>query len=147
MKSRGAPSGPPQPPEAVHDVALIELHVSVETPPVATTVGYATKVAIGMTLTTVDTLLVPPVPVHDKEYELGIVSAPVLFVPLVAIAPLQLPEAVHEVALVELHVNVEALPLATEVGFADSVTVGAGTTVTVAVAALLVPPAPLQVSE
>ena len=50
-------------------------------------------------------------------------------------------------ALVELHVNVEALPLATEVGFADSVTVGAGTTVTVAVATLLVPPAPLQVNE
>src|ERR1700692_533734 len=103
----------------MHEVALIELHVSVETPPVATPVGYATKVAIGMTLTTVDTLLVPPVPMHDKEYKIGIVSAPVLFVPIVAIAPLHLPEAVHEVALVELHVNVEALPLATDVGFAD----------------------------
>ena len=100
-----------------------------------------------MTLTTVDTLLVPPVPVHDKEYELGIVSAPVLCVPLVVIAPLQLPEAVHEVALVELHVKVEEPPLATDVGFADRVTVGAGTTVTVAVAALLVPPVPLQVNE
>ena len=131
----------------MHDVALIELHFSVETPPVATTVGYATKVAIGMTLTTVDTLLVPPVPVHDKEYELGIVSAPVLWVPLVAFVPLQLPEAVHEVALVELHVKVEEPPLATDVGFADRVTVGAGTTVTVAVAALLVPPVPLQVNE
>jgi hypothetical protein len=54
---------------------------------------------------------------------------------------------VHEVALVEFHVSVEASLLATEVGFADSVTVGAGTTVTVAVAALLVPPAPLQINE
>ena len=55
--------------------------------------------------------------------------------------------AVHEVALVELHVSVEVPPLATEVGFAVNVTVGAGTTVTVAVATLLVPPAPVQVSE
>ena len=92
-------------------------------------------------------MLVPPVPVHVMEYELGIVSAPVLCVPLVAIVPLQLPDAVHEVALVELHVSVEAPPLTTEVGFADSATVGAGTTVTVAVAALLVPPVPVQVNE
>ena len=67
--------------------------------------------------------------------------------PLVALVPLQPPVAVHEVALVELHVSVEAAPLATEVGFAVSVTVGAGTTVTVAVATLLVPPAPLQLKE
>ena len=44
--------------------------------------------------------------------------APVLCVPLVALAPLQPPVAVHEVALVELQVSVEAPPLATEVGFA-----------------------------
>ena len=50
-------------------------------------------------------------------------------------------------ALVELHVRVEAAPLVTEVGFAVNATVGAGTTVTVAVATLLVPPVPLQVSE
>jgi hypothetical protein len=54
---------------------------------------------------------------------------------------------VHEVAFVEFHVSEEAAPLAIEVGFADSVTVGAVTTVTVAVATLLVPPAPLQVNE
>ena len=93
------------------------------------------------------TLLVPPAPVQVNEYELGIVSAPVLCVPLVALLPLQPPEAVHEVALVELHVSVEAPPLAIEVGFAVNVTVGAGTTVTVAVATLLVPPVPLQVKE
>ena len=64
-----------------------------------------------------------------------------------AIVPLQPPVAAHEVALVELHVSVEAAPLATEVGFAVNVTVGAGTTVTVAVAIELVPPVPLQVKE
>ena len=135
-------------PEAVHAVALVELQVSVEVPPLAMTVGLATKVAVGMILTmTVDALLVPPVPVQVKEYELGIVIAPVLCVPLVALAPLQAPDAVHEVALVELHVSVELPPLAIEVGFAVNVTVGAGTTVTVAVARGLVPPVPVQVSE
>ena len=64
-----------------------------------------------------------------------------------ALAPLQPPVAVHEVALVELQVRVDAVPLATEVGFAVNVTVGAGTTVTVAVATLLVPPAPLHLKE
>ena len=74
-------------------------------------------------------------------------TAPVLCVPLVPFVPLQPPVAVHEVALVELQVSVDAAPLATEVGFAVNVTVGAGTTVTVAVATLLVPPVPVQVSE
>ena len=70
-----------------------------------------------------------------------------LCVPLVAFAPLQPPEAVHDVALVELHVNVEAPPLVTVVGFAVSVTVAAGTIVTVAVATPLAPPVPVQVNE
>jgi hypothetical protein len=55
--------------------------------------------------------------------------------------------AVQDVALVELHVSVEVPPLATEIGFAASVTVGVPGTVTVAVATLLVPPAPAQVNE
>ena len=67
--------------------------------------------------------------------------------PLVPLLPLQLPDAVHAVALVELHVNVELPPFAIEVGFAVSVTVGADTTVTIAVAGLLVPPVPVQVKE
>ena len=47
-------------------------------------------------------------------------------VPEVALAPDQPPEAVHAVAFVEDHVMVEELPHATEVGFAEMVTVGAG---------------------
>ena len=74
-------------------------------------------------------------------------TAPVLWVPLGVLGPLQPPEAVQEVASVELHVSVEALPLATEAGFAASVTVAAGVTVTVAVETLLVPPLPVQVKE
>jgi len=51
----------------------------------------------------------------------------------VATLPLQLPEAVHEVAFVELQVSVEALPATTLDGDARSDTVGT-------VAALLPPP-------
>ena len=139
---------PLQPPVAAQDVALVELQVSVEVPPLAMTEGLATNVAVGVMLTmTVDAPLVPPVPVQVNEYELGIVIAPVLCVPLVALLPLQPPVAVQDVAFVELHVSVELPPLAIEVGVAVNVTVGAGTTVTVAVAVLLVPPTPVQVNE
>ena len=55
------------------------------------------------------------------------------------------PVAVHEVALVELQVRVDAPPLAIVVGLAVSEAVGLGAMVTVAVAAVLVPPVPVQV--
>ena len=67
------------------------------------------------------------------------------YVPLAALFPLQAPEAVHEVALVEDQVKVEPLPLATLVGFALIETVGGGVAATVTVADwLAVPPAPVQ---
>jgi hypothetical protein len=79
------------------------------------------------------------------------VSAPVLLVPLVANAPLQPPEAAQAVAFVELHVNVEAAPLAMPLGETANVAVGTGLaavdTVTVAVATVLAPPAPVQTNE
>ena len=67
--------------------------------------------------------------------------------PLGPFVPVQPPVAVQDVALVEVHVSVEVPPLATESGFAASVTVGVPGTVTVAVATPLVPPAPVQVNE
>ena len=134
---------PLQPPVAVHEVALVELHVSVELPPLATEVGFAVSVTVGVpgTVTVVvAALLTPLAPTQVKEYTVVAVRAPVLCVPLVALLPLQPPVAVHEVALVELHVSVELPPLAITDGFAINVTVGAGITVTVAptVAALVV---------
>jgi hypothetical protein len=73
--------------------------------------------------------------------------APVKTLPLVPRVPLQPAEAVHEVAFVELQASVAALPGATLAGFAVSVTVGAGTTVTGVVAdAGLVPADPAQVN-
>ena len=65
--------------------------------------------------------------------------------PLVASVPVQLPEAVQEVVLVELHVRLEPLPDTTLVGLALKLTVGAGVvTVTLADAEPL-PPVPVQV--
>ena len=67
--------------------------------------------------------------------------------PVRALAPAQAPEAVHEVALLDDQVRVDALPLPTVLGLALklTVTVGFALTVTVAVWAA-VPPPPLHVS-
>ena len=96
--------------------------------------------------------MVPPDPVQARVKVLEAVRAPVDWLPEIALAPDQPPEAVQEVALVEDQVSVDAAPLATEVGFAVSDTVGTGggggapDTVTVA-DVLVLPPAPVQVRE
>ena len=68
--------------------------------------------------------------------------------PPVASLPDQLPEAVHAVALVVDQVNIELLPLSTELGLAVRLTVGAGAAgVTETVADwVALPPGPVQVS-
>ena len=63
--------------------------------------------------------------------------------PFAACAPLQAPEPLQAVALLEVQLSVEAAPLATAAGLALKLTVG--TTLTVTLAAGLVPPGPLQV--
>jgi len=68
-------------------------------------------------------------------------------VPLAVSVPLQPPDAVHESAFVEFHVNVELPPTATATGAAARVTVGMGITVIATLAVWLVPPGPVQVSE
>lgn len=71
--------------------------------------------------------------------------APVPPDPLVALLPLQPPDAVQAVALVVLQVSVDEAPLARLVGFAASVTVGNGSTATVT-DWLPEPPGPVQVN-
>ena len=84
---------------------------------------------MGITFTVADAgALVPPAPEQVSEYVVLDVRAPVLAVPLVVLVPLQPPEAVHEVALVELHVKLAAPPLSTTVVDALSTAVGAGGT-------------------
>jgi hypothetical protein len=124
----------------VQEVALVELQVNVEDPPLAIDVRLADSVAVGTGLAVTVTVavvavLVPPAPVQVSEYVVSVVKAPLLSVPLVAFAPVNVPpEAVQEVALVELQVNVEDPPLAIVVGLAASVAMGtaggAGTVVT-----------------
>ena len=74
------------------------------------------------------------------------VNAAVDSLPLVAMLPLQPPEAVQLVASVELHVNVDDPPLLTLVGLAVSVTVGAGAVTDTLTDLLALPPVPVQLS-
>jgi len=132
-------------------VAFVELQFNVEAAVLTTAVGFAVNEAVGsprIVIVTVACVLVPPVPVHFKAYVVLVVRAPVLWLPLVPFAPANVPPvAVQDVALVELQVSVVLAPLEIEVEVADSAAVGTGAMVTVAVEAVLVPPAPLQVSE
>jgi hypothetical protein len=84
--------------------------------------------------------------VQVSVYLVVAVSAPVLAVPLVASDPLQPPEAVQEVALAVDQLKVELLPLATLLGLAVIVTVGAGEVTETVVDCAALPPAPVQVS-
>jgi hypothetical protein len=57
---------PLQPPEAVQLVAFVVLQVSVEVPPIGTSVGLAVNITVGSGITVTVTVCapVPPVPVH-----------------------------------------------------------------------------------
>ena len=74
------------------------------------------------------------------------VSGPVDWLPAVVWVPDQAPEAVQEVAFVEFHVKVDALPFNMLAGLAPSTKVGKGRTATLTLAETL-PPEPTQVSE
>ena len=144
---------PLQPPDAVHDVALVEFQVSVLLPPLATLVGDADKFTVGagvgfVTVTEAVACDVPPAPVQLSVNEVLALNAPVPWVPETAFVPLQPPDAVQDVAFVDDQVNVLLPPLATEVGDADNETVGAGVgfVTVMEVLAWRVPPAPVQLS-
>ena len=96
---------PAQPPDAAHDVALLELHVSVDDPPDATVVGDAEMLTVGAgtTVTVVFVAALPPAPVQLSVYCVVAASAGVVTMPLVGCAPAQPPEALHDVASVVLH--------------------------------------------
>jgi hypothetical protein len=60
--------------------------------------------------------------------------------------PDQAPEAAQEAALVETQVRVDPLPLATVLGLATKLTVGAGAVTETVADWVALPPAPVQVS-
>ena len=147
------PSVPLQPPDAAHEAALFELQVNVDEPPGAITEGYTESVAEGTIVTVaVAGELVPPGPEQTRVYVVGAFTAPVAWVPLAGSEPVQPPDAVQDVALVEFQVSVDEPPGATLAGEALRLAVGAagggkGLTVIEAVAGGLVPPGPEHVNE
>jgi hypothetical protein len=62
---------PDHEPEAVHEVALVETQVKVELAPLATVLGLAlmltVAVGFGLTVTVVDWVALPPVPLQFNE--------------------------------------------------------------------------------
>ena len=88
----------------------------------------------------------PPDPEQARVKVVPAVNAPVDCDPVVDLLPLQPPDAVQLVALVELHVSVEVCPLFTLAGFAVNETVGAGGVTATGTVWLAEPPAPEQVS-
>jgi hypothetical protein len=138
---------PLHPPVAVHVVASVELQSSDDDAPFAMLVGFAVSTTVGaattpVTVTVAACVTLPPAPLHASVKVVVLVSGPVSNVPLVALVPLHPFDAVHAVALVEVHVNVAAPPLATLEGSAlrDSVGTDGDVTVTVTVRAALIQP-------
>jgi hypothetical protein len=133
----------------VQAVALLEVQVSVDALPLLMLAGLALNDTVGAgvdTVTVADCNAEPPAPVQVRVNFVVAVRAGVVCEPAVASAPLQPPEAVQAVALVEDQVSADVAPLLTVAGFAVRVTAGAGVvTDTVADCAAL-PPVPLQVS-
>jgi hypothetical protein len=143
------PSEPVQPPDAVHAVALVEVQVNVEEPPLETLVGLALIETVGgaaETVTVADCDAEPPVPVQVRVYLVVAVRAEVAVEPLMPTPPLQPSDAVQAVALVETQVNVDAAPLATVLGLADRVTEGAAAVTETVADCDALPPVPVQVS-
>ena len=98
-----------------------------------------------VTVTVVPCTVVPPAPVQVSVNFVVADSADVVALPEAPSVPLQPPEALQDVAFVDVHERAEVAPLFTVLGLAAKVTVGAGlVTVTVATCEAL-PPAPVQV--
>ncbi len=142
---------PDQAPEAVQEVAFVEVQASVELAPLATVLGLTVKRTVGVgdvTETVADCAALPPAPTQVSVYVAAALSAPVDDEPLMASVPDQAPEAVHEVALVADQLNLALAPLTTVPGLAVSVTVGAEAAGFTEIETVCVarPPAPLQAS-
>ncbi|MFO1427736.1 MAG: hypothetical protein U1F11_12355 [Steroidobacteraceae bacterium] len=91
---------PVQPPLAVQAVALVAFQLSWVVPPFATLEGFAESATVGTGGSTVTFALAaaePPGPVQLSEKVALAVSTSLVALPLVALVPLQAPEAAQEV--------------------------------------------------
>ena len=91
-------------------MALTAVQLSVVVPPLAIVDGVAPSAIEGggsapgaLTATFTDWVAAPPLPVHVSANDALAVIGPVLAVPDTGLAPLQLPDAVQLLALLELH--------------------------------------------
>jgi hypothetical protein len=119
---------PDQPPDAVHDVELVLVQVSCVVPPLGTLAGLTVRLTLAAesTATALVSLAAPPAPVQVSVKLVFTESVVLVALPLVALAPAQPPDAVHEVALVLLHVSCVVPPIGTALGLTCSDTVGVG---------------------
>jgi hypothetical protein len=124
---------PLQPPDAVQAVAFVVDQERSEFPPEFTEFGVALNVMVGAgavpgatVIATEDCPVVFAAPAQLSVKVLFAVSVSLVALPLVARAPDHAPDAVHDVASVELQVKVTDAPLETDVALAESVTVGVG---------------------
>ena len=110
-------------------VAFVDDQARLVDEPLVTEAGVAVSVTVGATgAVTVTEALAWPLPPAPLQLRLKValaVSAAEFSLPLVALLPVQPPDAVHEVALLLLQVSAAAEPEMTLVGLALSVTVGA----------------------
>jgi hypothetical protein len=137
---------PDQAPEAAHAVVLVDVQESVALPSAPTLLGLALIVTLGTpsTVTVAAWVALPPTPVQVRTYLAVESSGPVFLEPLVATDPLQAPEAVQPVLLVEFQASVADWPLATAIRLGDRATVGvAAAGVLVVVVVPVVPAAAL----
>ena len=135
-------------PEAVQEVAWVEDQVKVEPLPLVTLVGFALMETLGGvadTVTVADCDAEPPGPVHVSVYFEVVLRAEVDTEPLIGSVPLQPPEAVHDVALVEDQVSVDLAPLAIVLGFAVRVTAGGVWVIEMVADCVALPPLPVHV--
>jgi len=120
---------PAQAPEAVQDVALAVDQVNVLLPPPATVLGLAARLTVGagfVTDTVADWTALPPAPLQLSVKVSSAVRSPVDCEPFNALLPTQAPEPVQEVELTDDQASVEPWPLATVLGLALKVMLGAG---------------------
>jgi hypothetical protein len=125
---------------------LVDVQESVALPSAPTLLGLALIVTLGTpsTVTVAAWVALPPTPVQVRTYLAVESSGPVFLEPLVATDPLQAPEAVQPVLLVEFQASVADWPLATAIRLGDRATVGvAAAGVLVVVVVPVVPAAAL----
>ena len=101
---------------------------------------------VAETVTVADCEAEPPAPVQASVNFVVAVRAEVVVEPLVASLPLQPSDAVQAVALVADQANVALAPLATVLGLAVKLTVGAAWVTETVADWVALPPVPVQVS-